>query len=64
MIRNMTAKTVYDHVAKGETIERACAKVAAAFPPHVPVGIIAISKAGFGMSANRPLPHHVLTGRL
>jgi len=60
MIRNMTAKTVYDYVAGGLTIEEACAKGAAIFPSHVPVGIIGISRAGHGLAANRPLPHHVL----
>ena len=60
MIRHMAAKTVYDHVAAGLTIEEACAKGAAVFPAHVPVGIIGISRAGHGLSANRPLPHHVL----
>jgi L-asparaginase / beta-aspartyl-peptidase len=60
MIRNMTAKTVYDYVAGGETIEEACAKVTAIFPLHVPVGIIGISRMGCSISANRPLPHHLL----
>ena len=63
MIRNMTAKTVYDRVAAGGTIEHACAEVAALFPPRVPVGIIGISRAGFGVSANRDLPHHILTAK-
>ena len=60
MIRNMTARTVYDHVAGGETIEEACAKVVASFPSPVPVGIIGISRTGHGVWANRTLPCHVL----
>jgi len=60
MIRHMTAKTVYDHVEAGLTIEEACEKAAAAFPSRVPVGIIGISRVGHGLSANRSLPHHVL----
>ena len=60
MIRSMTAKTVYDHVAGGATIEEACATVVATFPPRVPVGIIGISKTGHGVSSNRTLPVHIL----
>lgn len=63
MIRNMTARTVYDQLAGGVTIEEACAKVATMFPPHASVGIIGISRDGHGLSANRTLPHNILVKR-
>ena len=56
MIRAMTARTVYDLIAKGAATGVACEKGVALFPPETAVGIIALSRKGFGLSANRILP--------
>ena len=62
MIRRMAAKTAYDLVAGGESIQGACERVAAMFPVTVPVGVIGITRTGFGASGNRDLPRHSLSG--
>jgi L-asparaginase/beta-aspartyl-peptidase (threonine type) len=53
ILRRMLAKTVYDLIQEGHTISSACEQGIAAFPRAVPVGIIAISRAGYAITANR-----------
>ncbi|OPY67746.1 MAG: Isoaspartyl peptidase/L-asparaginase precursor [Syntrophorhabdaceae bacterium PtaU1.Bin034] len=55
IIRKMLAKTVYDLVCDGQEIDMACEEGLHMFPPAVPIGIIALSKAGFAIRANRQM---------
>ena len=53
ILRRMLAKTVYDLAKEGRDIASACDQGIAAIPRAVPIGIIAISKAGYTIAANR-----------
>jgi isoaspartyl peptidase/L-asparaginase-like protein (Ntn-hydrolase superfamily) len=51
--RKMLAKTVYDFIPGGQPIKTACEKGVSLFPPEISVGIVAISREGYGVAANR-----------
>lgn len=53
IMRRMLTKTVYDMIHEGEVIANACSRGIKLFPSEIPVGLIAISAAGFAMQANR-----------
>ena len=53
ILRRMLAKTVYDFIREGQEISCACEQGVASFPHAVPVGIIALSGAGYAICANR-----------
>jgi L-asparaginase/beta-aspartyl-peptidase (threonine type) len=53
ILRKMLAKTVYDLIQGGEEVSSACEQGIAAFPHMVPVGIIAVTEAGYAITANR-----------
>jgi len=60
IIKRMLAKTVYDMVAQGEDIKKACEKGINIFPPDIIVGIIAISRDGYAVISNKEMAHYVL----
>ena len=55
IIRKMLAKTVYDFIADGQPIKTACEKGVSLFPAEISVGIVAISREGYGVAANRSM---------
>lgn len=55
IIRHMLARTVYDMIRTGEDVKEACEKGVLLFPPAIPVGVIAISRDGFAIKANRDM---------
>jgi L-asparaginase/beta-aspartyl-peptidase (threonine type) len=55
IIRRMLARDVYDRVAQGEEVARACEQAVAAFPSEIPVGVIAVSRRGCAASHNRDM---------
>jgi L-asparaginase/beta-aspartyl-peptidase (threonine type) len=60
IIRKMFARTVYDMVSHGEDIRKACEKGVAMFPLETGVGIIAISKKGYAITANTEIAHYAM----
>jgi beta-aspartyl-peptidase (threonine type) len=60
IIKKMFAKTVYDMISNDKDIKGACEKGVALFPLEISVGIIAISKTGYGIAANTEMAHHVM----
>lgn len=57
----MLAKTVYDLIMNGRDIVTACDNGIDLFPSRVSVGLIAISKNGFAIRANRRMAASSLT---
>ncbi|MDA8173545.1 MAG: isoaspartyl peptidase/L-asparaginase [Nitrospiraceae bacterium] len=55
IIKRMLAKTVYDKAASGPGLEKACAEEISRFPKNIPVGVIAISRSGPAVAANRQM---------
>jgi len=55
IIRRMLARSVYEKAASGEGLRSACDREISLFPSEVPVGVIAISKTEFAVSANRDM---------
>lgn len=60
IIRRMLARNVYDMVLDGVEVKAACERGIAMFPADLMAGIIAISGAGYGASANTRMPHYAL----
>jgi L-asparaginase / beta-aspartyl-peptidase len=60
ILRKMLAKTVYDLILEDGNPEGACKQGLLLFPEKVPIGIVAISRTGQGLSANRPMATGVL----
>ncbi len=55
IIRRMLCRQVHDWIAWGEEVARACERGIAQFPAAVPVGLIAISRRGSAVAANRDM---------
>ncbi len=55
IIRRMLCRQVHDWIASGEEVRRACERGVAQFAADVPVGVIAISRRGFFITANRDI---------
>ncbi|HEY3226473.1 MAG TPA: isoaspartyl peptidase/L-asparaginase [Planctomycetota bacterium] len=55
IIRRMLARAVHDWIAQGEEVARACERGVASLPAEVPVGVIAISRRGAAIAANRDM---------
>lgn len=55
IIRRMLARAVHDWIAQGEEIARACERGVASLPAEIPVGVIAISRRGAAIAANRDM---------
>lgn len=53
IIRRQLARSVYDAIAGGESVQRACEKGVALFPGEIIVGVIAIAPGGTGVADNR-----------
>ena len=60
IIKKMLARTVYDFIAHGEQVKKACRSGIRPFPGTTPAGIIAISRTGCAIVSNRPMAHHAL----
>ena len=60
IIKRMLARRVYDCVFSGMGIKEATQEGIGAFPPEIPVGIIALSKSGYSVASNRSMAHAVL----
>ena len=61
IIRKTLAKAIYDLIQEGKEAKRACGEGIRMFPPNVPVGIIAITSAGFAIAANKRMAASSLT---
>jgi len=55
IIRRMLARAVYDWISQGEEPARACDRAVASVPKEIPVGVIAISRRGSAVAANRDM---------
>ncbi|MBI4564632.1 MAG: isoaspartyl peptidase/L-asparaginase [Planctomycetes bacterium] len=55
IIRRMLARAVYDWIAQGEEVHRACERAVGGMPPEVPVGVIAVSRRGAATAASRDM---------
>lgn len=60
IIKRMLSKTLYDMVSHGEDINKACEEGLNLFPPEIPVGIIAIAKAGYAVVSNTEMANYAL----
>jgi beta-aspartyl-peptidase (threonine type) len=60
IVRRMLARSVYEMVLKGIEVKAACQRGVAMFPADLMAGVIAISGAGYGVSANTRMPHYAL----
>ncbi len=61
IIRKRLANQVYNLISWGEDIQKACEKGVSLFDQQIPVGIIAISRRGFGIASNREMASWSLT---
>ena len=55
IIRRMLARAVHDWIAQGEDVAKACDRAVASVPKEIPVGVIAISRRGSAIAANRDM---------
>lgn len=53
ILRKMLAKSVYNLINEGQEVLSACEQGIQEFPATVPAGIIAVSRAGYAITANR-----------
>lgn len=60
IIMKMLSRTVYDWIAAGTHPQEACERGVALFDEAVPIGLIAVSRAGTGTHNNREMPTHQL----
>jgi L-asparaginase/beta-aspartyl-peptidase (threonine type) len=60
ILRKVLARSVYDSFQGGTTIVSACENEIGRFPRSVPVGVIAISRAGYAIVANRRMAAYAL----
>ncbi len=60
IVRQMLAKTVYDLIDNDEGVESAGSKGLGLFDPGIAAGLIAISRKGFAVSANRSMSRHFM----
>ena len=58
IIRRMLAREVYEAVAGGAEPQSACQAALGGFPAEVSVGVIAISRDGYGVASNVAMAHH------
>jgi len=62
IIRKVLSKSVYDRIVDGLTPQEACEWGMGLFDPNIPMGIIAISRDGFGITATNDMAWSVLKG--
>ncbi len=55
IVRRMLARAVYDWISQGEEVARACERGVASVPKEIPVGVIAVSRRGSAVAANRDM---------
>ena len=60
IIRRMLAREVYQAMAAGAEPQAACAESLRSFPDDVSVGVIAISRGGYGVASNVPMAWHAM----
>ena len=60
--RKVMAKAVYDLIDQGESAQDACEWGLRQFEKNVPVGVIAVSKDGYGIASNEDMAHFVKEG--
>ncbi|MBI2266974.1 MAG: isoaspartyl peptidase/L-asparaginase [Armatimonadetes bacterium] len=56
IIKTLLSKVVYDHMASGIHPQAACERGVALFPKEITIGVIAVSRDGFGRAYNRTMP--------
>lgn len=61
IIRKTLARTVYDWIASGMSLQKACAKGVALYPPQIVIGVIAITPRGYATANNRDMATHSIT---
>ncbi len=52
ILERVLAKAVYDLIASGESVQKACEWGVDQYDPDIPVGIIAVGDSGYGIAAN------------
>ncbi len=60
ILRKMLAKTIYELIQGGQEVSSSCEQGIAPFLHAVPVGVIAVSEAGYAITANRRMAACVL----
>jgi isoaspartyl peptidase/L-asparaginase-like protein (Ntn-hydrolase superfamily) len=62
ILRQMTAKTVYDLLVQGWTVEKAVSHCIKNFPTKYSLGIIAVNKESYYIDKTHPMSHAVIDG--
>lgn len=62
IIRKVLSKSVYDKIVDGMTPQEACEWGMGLFDSKIPIGIIAVSKEGFGITASKDMAWSILEG--
>jgi len=60
IIRRMPARAAYDLIASGLPAQEASGQVVEKFPREISVGIIAVSREGYGIATNRAMASHAI----
>ncbi len=55
IVRRMLARTVYDRLASGEEVQKACEAAVSLFPDKMAIGIISISASGYAVISDREM---------
>lgn len=56
IIKKLLAKTVYDYIDSGMSVQRACKKGVSLYPKRIAIGVIAVSRKGWGIAHNKDMP--------
>ncbi|MBI4612323.1 MAG: isoaspartyl peptidase/L-asparaginase [Planctomycetes bacterium] len=60
--RKLLSKWVYDRIEEGASPAGACREGVALYPDEIPIGLIAVTPAGWGAANNREMPWAAWTG--
>ena len=58
--KTLLSRRVYEKLEQGLNPQPACEWGVSLFPKDIPIGLIAVSSAGYGIAANRPMANYVL----
>lgn len=63
IIKRVLSKSVYDRIADGLSPQKAAERGLTLFPKHVPIGIIAVARRGWGEASNRHMAYYASSTR-
>jgi L-asparaginase / beta-aspartyl-peptidase len=64
IIRHMLARTVYNRIVNGNSLETVCREAISSFPQETPIGLIAITPQSYSIKANMAIPAYSLVKRI